>query len=93
MMPLSADQRHVLATLATAGRDGMAQALLSAQGFDASMIAGLVHRGLAILTTEKILASGKPTALVMVTITEAGRRAFATEDMSHRDRAAAGYAR
>jgi len=46
---------------------------------------GIIHRCAA----EKILASGKLTALVMVTITEAGRRAFATEDVSHRNRAAA----
>jgi DNA-binding MarR family transcriptional regulator len=80
MMSLSADQRQVLATLSTAGRNGVAQALLSARGFDASMIAGLVNRGLAILTTEKVLASGKVSAVVMVSLTEAGRRSLAAED-------------
>src|SRR6266446_3749916 len=43
---LTPEQRRALAMLATAGRDGATQALLSAHGFDASMIAGLVNRGL-----------------------------------------------
>jgi len=79
-MLLSADQRRALATLSTAGPDGVAQALLSTYGFDASMIAGLVNRGLATLATEKVLASGKVSAVVVVSITEAGRRALAAED-------------
>ena len=44
-MPVSDDQRRVLAMLSAAGPDGVAQAILSASGFDASMIAGLVNRG------------------------------------------------
>jgi hypothetical protein len=40
--------------LATAGLNGAPQALLSAHGFDASLIAGLVDRGLATLTAEKV---------------------------------------
>ena len=43
-MPLRADQGHALAMLSSAGRDGAAQALLSAHGLDASMMAGLVNR-------------------------------------------------
>jgi len=43
-MPVSDDQRRVLAMLSAAGPDGVAQAILSASGFDASMIAGLVNR-------------------------------------------------
>jgi hypothetical protein len=66
--------------LSAAGPDGVAQANLSANGFDASMIAGLVNRGLATLMTEKVQASGKPSAVAIVRITEPGRRALATED-------------
>jgi hypothetical protein len=40
---LTAEQRRALAMLATAGRNGVARALLSAHGFDASLIAGLVN--------------------------------------------------
>ncbi len=76
-MSLTADQRRALAMLATAGPDGVAQSLLSAHGFDATMIAGLVNRGLATLTMEKVRADGKLIAVAMVRITEAGRRALA----------------
>ena len=50
---LSAEQRRALAMLATSGRDGATQALLSAHGFDASLIAELVNHGLATLTGRK----------------------------------------
>jgi hypothetical protein len=53
---LSAEQRRGLAVLATAGCNGMTQALLSAHGFDASLMAELVNRGLAILSAEKVRA-------------------------------------
>jgi hypothetical protein len=79
-MPLSVEQRHVLTMLSTAGSDGVAQALLSAQGFDASMIASLANRGLATLTTGKVFANERLTVVAMVRITEAGRRALAAED-------------
>jgi hypothetical protein len=76
---LDAEQRRALAMLATAGRNGTTQALLSAHGFDASMIAGLVSHGLATITAEKVRAGGKLVAVVQVRITEAGRDALAGE--------------
>lgn len=79
-MAFSADQRLALAMLATAGHDGVAQALLSAHGFDGTMIAGLVNRGLATLTMEKVRTGGKLIAVAMVRITEAGRRAFTADE-------------
>jgi hypothetical protein len=72
-MSLSAEQRHVLAMLSTAGNDGVAQALLSAQGFDASIIASLANRGLATLTTKKVLANERLTVVAKVRIAEAER--------------------
>ena len=66
--------------IATAGKDGVAQALLSAHGFDATMIAGLVNRGLATLTMEKVRTSGKLIAVALVRITETGQRVLAAED-------------
>jgi hypothetical protein len=57
-MSLTAEQRRALAMLATAGRDGVAQALLSAHGFDASEIAGLVNEGLATQTLSRGRAGG-----------------------------------
>ena len=59
--------------LVTAGRNGATQALLSAHGVDASMIAGLVNRGMATLAAEKVRAGGKLMAVGKVT--DHGRRA------------------
>jgi len=56
---LSAEQRRALATLATSGPDGATQAVLSSHGFDASLIAGLVNRGLATITYERVRAGAK----------------------------------
>jgi hypothetical protein len=80
MMPFSADQRRVLAMLSAAGPDGVAQAILSAKGFDASMIAGVGQPGLATLITEEVWEGGEPSAVAIMRITEAGHRALATED-------------
>jgi len=74
--PLSVEQRAALDMLATAGRNGVTQALLSAHGFDASLIAELVNHGLATLTAEKVRAGGKLIAVAKVRITEAGREAI-----------------
>jgi hypothetical protein len=74
---LTPEQRRALAMLATACRNGASQALLSAHGFDASMIAGLVNRGLATLTAEKVPVGGKLIAVAKAQITEAGRDALA----------------
>ena len=50
--------------------------LLSAHGFDASLIAELVNHGLATLTAEKVRAGGKLIAVAKARITEAGRKAI-----------------
>jgi hypothetical protein len=71
--------------LATAGLNGAPQALLSAHGFDASLIAGLVDRGLATLTAEKVRAGGKLIEVGKVRITEAGREALAADRWFFRD--------
>jgi len=74
---LISERRRAPAMLATAGRNGALQALLSAHGFDASMIAELVNRGLATLTAEKVRAGGKLIAVAKVRITEAGQDVLA----------------
>jgi hypothetical protein len=71
-MSLTAEQRRVLALLATAGRNGATQAVLSALGFDAGMIAELVNQGLATLTAEKVRAGGKLMAVAKARITDEG---------------------
>jgi hypothetical protein len=77
---LSEEQRGALAMLATSGRDGATQALLSAHGFDASLIAELVNHGLATLTAEKVRAGDKLIAVAKARITQAGRDALAGKD-------------
>jgi hypothetical protein len=54
-MSLTAEQRRALAMLATAGRNGVPQALLSAHGFDASLIAGLVDEG--VIATPQLIGA------------------------------------
>jgi hypothetical protein len=66
--------------LATADRNGAPQALLSAHGFDASLIAELVNHGLATLTAEKVRAGGKLIAVAKVRITAGGRDALAAKN-------------
>jgi hypothetical protein len=76
---LSRDQQRALTMLA-AGPCGATQALLSAPGFDASGIAGLVTRRLATLEAEKVVADGTLTAIVKVRMMDAGRSVLAAED-------------
>jgi hypothetical protein len=73
---LSAEQRRALAMLATAGRDGVTQGLLSSLGFDARLIAGLVHKGLVTLTSSKVRAGSKMIEVGRVRIKVAGRKAI-----------------
>ncbi len=73
---LTLTQRGALLMLATAGRDGATQLLLSAHGFSAAMIARLVNRGLATMTREKVRAGGKIIEVGKVRITDAGREAL-----------------
>ena len=75
--------------LATAGRDGATQPLLSVHGFSAAMIARLVNRGLATLTHEKVRAGGKLVDVAKVRITDAGRDALAAEEWAPELRAGA----
>jgi hypothetical protein len=70
---LSSEQRRALAVLATAGPKGVTQARLSANGFDASLIAELVNHGLVTLAAEKVRAGEKLVAVARAGITEAGR--------------------
>jgi hypothetical protein len=78
---LGIEQRQALAMLATAGRKGATQPLLSANGFGANTIAGLVNKGLATLMPEKARADGKLIE-VTVRITAAGREALAAEGLA-----------
>jgi hypothetical protein len=73
---LTVEQRRALAMLASAGRNGATQVLLSTLGFDATMMADLVNQGLLTLTAEKVRAGGKLMAVAKARITKAGREAL-----------------
>jgi len=73
---LGPEQRRALAMLATTGRNDATQTLLTAHGFSATMIAGLVNRGLATMTCEQVKAGGKMIEVTKVRTTEAGRQAI-----------------
>ncbi len=77
-MSLTAEQRRALKLLA-GSRDGATQAVLSSHGFDASLIAGLVNRGLAMITYERVLAGAKDVEVTKVRITGKGREALGAE--------------
>jgi hypothetical protein len=79
-MSLTAEQRRALAVLTSAGHNGTSQALLMAHGFSVSMIAGLVNRGLASLTREKVWAGSKLVEAGQARITVAGSEALAAEE-------------
>ncbi len=78
-MSLTAEQRRALAMLTSAGLNGASQTSLMAHGFCVSMIAGLVNRGLATLTCEKVRAGSKLVDVGKVRITPAGQEALAAE--------------
>jgi hypothetical protein len=79
-MPLTADERRILAMLATAGLNDVMRPLLIAQGFGVPLIAGLVNRGLATIEHAKVRADGKLVAVARVRITDAGQDALTAED-------------
>ena len=78
-MSCTAEQRRALALLTDAGLDGASQASLMAHGFCVSMIGGLIKRGLATLTYEKIRAGSRLVDVGRVRITAAGQRVLAPE--------------
>jgi hypothetical protein len=54
----------------------VAQALLSAHGFDASMIASLVNQGMATITAEKVRVRAGGTASLLRTVQPQGSFAW-----------------
>jgi hypothetical protein len=74
---LTAEQRRALGLLTSAGRNGVTGPLLTAHGFSAATIMGLIGRGLATMAQEKVKAGGKLVEVARVRITDAGRAALA----------------
>jgi hypothetical protein len=70
---LTAEQRRALAMLASAGRDGATQQLLTARGLGVSMVTPLVNQGLAIISYERVRPGGDTVEVDKVRITDKGR--------------------
>ena len=70
------DRRRALELLA-GSRYGYTKAILRAHGFSMDMMVELVKAGLATTKRERIVADGRPTAVVRVRITDAGRQELA----------------
>jgi hypothetical protein len=74
--PLSAEQRRVLALLASIPKGITEDTLVLAHGFDRAMIGGLVNAGLATAQSEIVTEPGPTTEVVRIKISDAGRRAI-----------------
>jgi hypothetical protein len=79
MRSLTAEQRRALIMLAAAGQNGVSRSLLSAHGLNATMIRGLVSRGLATTRRENVRAGDKLVEIGKVWVTDAGHVALAAE--------------
>jgi hypothetical protein len=77
-MRLTADQRRALRLLAGAPH-GVTEAMMLAHGFRREMLARLVLRGLATVTTGTMRAGAATMKVERYRITDDGRRALAAE--------------
>jgi hypothetical protein len=73
---LTAEQRRALKMLADASTHGCTEAVLRAQGFDATMLAELVNAGLVSRMPEPVRAGGRLIPLARFRITPAGQEAI-----------------
>jgi hypothetical protein len=74
-MPVYPDEWRQVLELLAGSANGCSASLLSAHGFRSEVIAGLVDRGLATISTERILAGEHPIEVTWFKITNAGRLA------------------
>jgi hypothetical protein len=71
---LKADRRRALRLLASC-RDGCTKAV--AHGFTVELLADLIGRGLATMSTERVMDGGRKVEVARWRTAEAGRRALA----------------
>jgi hypothetical protein len=70
------DRRRALELLA-GSRDGCTEAMMLAHGFKTELPGELVRAGLAMATTERMVAGGRAMQVTRVRITDGGQRALA----------------
>jgi hypothetical protein len=73
---LTAEQRRALKMLADASTYGCAEAVLRAQGFDATMLAEMVNAGLVSRMPERLRAGSRSIDTARFRITPAGQGAI-----------------
>jgi hypothetical protein len=76
-MPPAPSHHRALELLADAGRDGVVDGLMIANGVTVEQMVALVRTGLATATAQRIRAGGKAMEVATLRITEAGRKALA----------------
>jgi hypothetical protein len=69
-------RRGTVRPLFASCRDGCTEAIMLAHGFSIDMMVELVNAGLASVTTERVVAGKERIEVVVLRITEAGRRAL-----------------
>jgi hypothetical protein len=74
--------RRALAVIAAAGSHRATQTLLTAHGLSIRTIAALMKRGLVTTAREKVRTGGKWVDAAKVRITDPGRDALATAQLS-----------
>jgi hypothetical protein len=74
-MPPAPSRHRALGLLANAGRDGVADGLMIANGVTVEQMVALVRAGLATATARRIRAGGKAMEVATLRITDAGQRA------------------
>jgi hypothetical protein len=74
---VSAEQRHALAMLADAGRNGVTTAIMLANEFKIKMLAHLDREGLATaMIAERVKEGGERIEVIRLRITGPGQRAL-----------------
>ena len=75
---LPVPRRRALELLASC-RDGCTEAVMLAHGFTVEQMVEIIRAGLATAQTERVVAGGRTFEVARVKITEAGRKALASE--------------
>jgi hypothetical protein len=76
-MPPAPARHRALELLADAGRDGVADGLMIANGVTIEAMVDLVRAGLATATAQRVRAGGKAMEVAVLRITDAGWQALA----------------
>jgi hypothetical protein len=71
---------RALEVLAKTGTEGCTEALMLAHGFASQLLVALLREGLAAGTTEHMVVGGRKNVVLVLRITNAGRKALNADD-------------